>query len=118
MTNFSYNRGRPFLIISQFFESKKGHYSESIEIVDNVQNKHLTDATVIVDIFKRCAIKNSFADEYGDEEIIQSYLNKYSSEVADSINVWTKKIGKDEEKAKKLIESLEKELEISENDLQ
>jgi len=118
-----YNRGRPFLVITRISspskdqktetkkwkETAKWKIDEEILIVDRVQQKHLTQATVIIDILKRKLIKSRYST-LDDENVIKHYLSTYKEQIADGIEIWMKKKSKSKEETKKLIDAIQDEL--------
>jgi hypothetical protein len=105
-----YLRKRPFLVISLVYTpangaksemkdfATKGQWdlSEHITVEDSIKDKHLRDATVIIDIFKRALVKNRL-EEKSDQEVINYYLTKYNKEVTEAIGIWMRKMGKEPE---------------------
>lgn len=118
-----YNKDRPFLLITRHAsppagvktEQKNWHkesgwqIQESISIVDKVEDKHLLECTVILDIFKRSLVKNRF-EEQGEEEVIKHYLKEYNGEIAEGIELWTRGHTEEREDAEALIKDIEDEL--------
>ena len=122
-----YNKGRPFLVITQHLTPVKGentslkdwgktgkkNLQEMVSIVDSVQTKHLTSATVIIDILKRQVVKSRYPDS--DEEVMKHYLSQYKSQVAEGIQIWMSGQYTDEEGAKKFMSSITEEIDALED---
>jgi hypothetical protein len=111
-------RNRPFLIVNTFTRpaegvdtSKKGwnrvtgnwDVYESVMIVDRVNDKHMRDASVIIDIMQSRVITSRFTDK-SDDATVEHYLGKYMDECKKGLDVWLSKQANDfiaKEKAKK-----------------
>ena len=122
-----YDKGRPFLLITQHITPAKGentsaknwgktgkkNLQEMVSVVDRVKDKHLIEATVIVDVLQRRIVKSRF--EESNEEVVKHYLTQYKSQVAEGIQVWMKDQYDTEEEAKTFMDELENEIGKSEN---
>ena len=118
-----YNRDRPFLVITRhsmpsanektetknWLKEGKWRVDEMVMIVDRVTNKHMSEATVIIDILKRQLIKNRFAEDTPDD-VIKHYLTNYKEHITDGIHSWMKRKTKTDEEAQVLIHNLEDEI--------
>lgn len=96
-----YHRDRPFLIITRHASPSDGEKTESkdwlkesrwkveemVSIVDRVTNKHLSEATIIVDILKRSLVKNRFTEEE-PSEVLSHYLKTYKNHISEGISIW------------------------------
>lgn len=119
-----YNRGRPFLVINRHATPSDGEHTsvknwgkigkwkveEEIIIVDRVTDKHIIQATVIIDILKREVVKNRYESKTDNNTVIKHYLSTYKDEVADGIEAWMKQKSGSKEDTKKLIDNLQEEL--------
>ena len=118
-----YNRGRPFLVVTRLMNPAEGERTEtknwkatakwkideSILIVDRVNDKHMEQATVIIDILQRKSIKHRF--DATDDEVVTAYLTTYKQEISDGIATWLRsKTNNDKEATEILIADLEDEL--------
>ena len=122
-----YNKGRPFLIITQHLTPMKGentslkgwgktgkkNLQEIVTISETIKNSHMVQATVIIDIVKRKVVKSRYPDTH--EEVISHYLEQYKKHVAEGIQVWMAGRSYDEESAKKFMLDMTEELDIIEN---
>lgn len=101
--NKNYLAKRPFLIVNNSFKppaeantSVKGWADqtgwdrhETIVIVDRVANKHLSSASVIIDILEVKVVKNSF--DHTPQEVIKYFLVKYQDQIKESLKIWANK---------------------------
>lgn len=106
MTNHLQNlRNRPFLVINSIFRPKRniktekkdwakdnGNFDifESTFVVDRIKDRHLREATVIIDIEKKIALKNRF-EAADDVEVAEHYLTKYADQVNEALDIWNRK---------------------------
>jgi hypothetical protein len=118
-----YNKGRPFLVVTRISSPAEGEktskkdwgkdgkweHSEMITIEDSIKNKHMCEATVIVDILKRKLVKSRFADAE-DKEVVDYYLNTYKQHVAEGVAIWMQGNYEDKDAAKKFLNDIEDEL--------
>jgi hypothetical protein len=101
-------RERPFLIINSIFRpkrhvktEKKGWAEsndnfdifESPSVVDRVSSRHMTEATVIIDINNKRTLKNRF-EAADDAEVADHYLTKYADQVNQAMDIWNRKSDK------------------------
>jgi len=122
-----YNKDRPFLLITRRatppigartenkgWSAESGwHVEEEISIVDKVEDKHIANCTVILDILRRRLVKNQFAQEAPEDEVIKHYLKVYKSEITEGIRLWTAGHTEEVEESaeeQKLIQDVEDEL--------
>lgn len=117
-----YNKDRPFLVITQHMSPAKGedtsikdwgktgkkNLQEMVEIVDTVKDKHMTQATVIIDVLQRKVVKSRYPEE--NEEVLTHYLTQYKSQVAEGIQIWMGGQYHDEESAQKFAVDLSEEI--------
>jgi len=122
MSFSKYNKERPFLVITQHYtpadgektstkdwgKTGKKNLQEMVSIVDTVKNKHLNEATVIIDILQRRVVKSRFSEP--NEEVITHYLTQYKNQVAEGIQIWMKNQYKDKESSETFINDLENEI--------
>jgi hypothetical protein len=95
-----YLRNRPFLVISTIARPAKGIRTykqgwadtssnwatfEQPQIVDRVSNKHLTEASVIIDILNRAVVKNRHSDGNDDKLAVEHFLTKYTELVTEGL---------------------------------
>ena len=103
---FAYLRNRPFLVVDIYITpavpkgqertrtERKGwmknenniSHSEDPHIVDRVKDKHLTQATVIIDLLRDTVIKNRLDDS--NEAVLTHYKQKYSSMINQGQTTW------------------------------
>lgn len=95
-----YNRDRPFLVAKYFkmapkkAPSHKKDYGktgqwqigEDVSIEDSIKNCHMIEAAVIIDILKGSIIKNNLDET--NEEVLQYFIKKYTSEIQKGIRRW------------------------------
>ena len=119
-----YDKDRPFLLVTRLATPPKGsrtekkewyketgwQVQEQISIVDKVEDKHLSTCTVILDILRRRLVKNRFADEATDDEVIKHYLQVYKNEIAEGIQLWMRGHTEEAIESEKLIQDIEDEL--------
>lgn len=101
-------RNRPFLIVYTIakpasnvdtskpkWNQQTGNWTlyERIEIVDRVKKKHLTDASIILDLIKGTMIKSRF--DKPEDQIANMYITKYEKEIKAGMMKWMMKEGKD-----------------------
>lgn len=117
-----YNKGRPFLSITQHVTPAKGENTsiknwgkkgkkilqETVSIIMTVKNKHLLEATVIIDILQRRIIKSRF--EEPNEEVVTHYLSQYKKEIAEGIQVWMNQQYSNKEEAEEFMKKLDDEI--------
>lgn len=122
MTFSKYNKDRPFLVITQHITPAKGentsvknwgktgkkNLQEMVMIVDNVKDKHLTEATVIIDVLQRKVVKSRFDED--NEEVLSHYLKQYKSQIAEGIQIWMGGQYHDEESAEQFKLDLSEEI--------
>jgi len=114
-----YNKDRPFLVITQVTTPAEGENTseknwkeklqEMVLIVDKVKDKHMRDATIIIDILQRKIVKSRFDED--DADVITHYLTQYKSQVAEGIQIWMANMSSDEKAASGFIEDLSEEME-------
>ncbi len=92
---------RPFLIINtRFLPGPKAatqvknwaadsgwNVLEEVVIVDRINNRHQTYATLILDVLEDKVIKNGF-HQSTDEDAKKHYLEKYKDKLEQAIEVW------------------------------
>lgn len=119
-----YDKDRPFLLVTRLATPPKGsrtekkewyketgwEVQEQISIVDKVEDKHITTCTIILDILRRRLVKNRFASEAGDDEVIKHYLQVYKNEIAEGIQLWMHGHTEEAKESEKLIQDIEDEL--------
>lgn len=119
-----YDKGRPFLLVTRHAKPPKGsktekkewyketgwQVQEEVSIVDKVENKHLINCSIILDIFRRRLVKNRFANEADDNEVIKHYLQVYKNEIAEGIQLWMRGHSTEIKEAENLIQDIEDEL--------
>ncbi len=119
-----YNRERPFLVINRrskpsdgentssknWGETAKWQVDEEIIIVDRVTNKHIMQATVIIDILQRKMVKNRYGSESDDATVLKHYLSTYKAHITDGIETWMKNKTKDKAATEKLANDVQDEL--------
>jgi hypothetical protein len=101
-------RNRPFLVINTIQRpaagmntSKKGWGDtqgawtifEIPAVIDRVSNKHMREATVIIDVMATNCVKNRF-DTVTEDEVVAHYLTKYKPQVAEAMDLWLSKMSK------------------------
>lgn len=101
MYNKNYLSKRPFLVITTSFlpgpqaktsmknwsENSGWNVAEEVVIVDRVKNKHLTYATLILDVLEDKIVKNSFRD--ADPQTVRThYMNKYKNQLQQALTIW------------------------------
>lgn len=124
-----YLRKRPFLVVRQITTPSENARTENkgwakaegatvvqelIEIVDAVRDKHMVGSVLVLDILKQKTVKNTVSPEH-DGEVIQYYLEKYKRELAEGVQIWMHKISADPEEAKRIVEAIEKDIEIKDD---
>lgn len=101
MYNKNYLSKRPFLVITTRFlpgpqaktsqpnwsEKSGWNVAEEVVLVDRVKDRHLTYATLIVDVLEDRVVKNSFRDSQ-DVDAKSYYLRKYSAQVQQALTIW------------------------------
>lgn len=117
-----YDKGRPFLLITQHLTPAEGentstkdwgklgkkNLQEMVSIIDRVKDKHLEEATIIIDILQRRVVKSRFSES--NEEVIKHYLTQYKDQVAEGIQIWMGGQYSNEEEAKTFMDDLEDEI--------
>jgi hypothetical protein len=104
MYNKKYLAKRPFLVVKNSYRPAKGANTavagwgdlnggqwsifESINFVDRIKDKDLSDAVVIIDILEAKVIKNGFKDKNPNDDLIKHYLTKYKKQTAEAISIW------------------------------
>ncbi len=98
-----YLKDRPFLVMNLVHMTPKGAHTntknygkegkwqlgESVSIEDSIKDRHMTTASVIVDILKAKVIKNRL--EKSDEEVMEYLVTKYKDDIVKGIQVWMRK---------------------------
>ncbi len=119
-----YDKDRPFLLVTRYATPPEGsktekkewykeagwQVQEQVSIVDKVENKHLSTCTIILDILRRRLVKNRFASEADDDEVIKHYLQVYKHEIAEGIQLWMHGHSEQAKESEKLIQDIEDEL--------
>jgi hypothetical protein len=104
--NFSKLKNRPFMLVNFIHQPAPGERTsqknwgeigkwqtkESIFFVDRINNKHLTDYAIIIDLLHAVVVKSCITD-VSKGEIYAHYVNKYKANVMQAVNVWRKKRG-------------------------
>lgn len=117
-----YDKDRPFLVITQHTTPAKGENTslkdwgktgkkilqEMVMIVDEVKNKHLVEATIIIDILQRRMVKSRFTED--DSEVLSHYLSQYKKQVAEGIQIWMGGKYADEESMQEFVHDLTDEI--------
>lgn len=101
-TNDKYLRNRPFLVVNIIHRAAKGVHTqkkgwaevegnmatyEQPSLVDRVNDTHLRNASVIIDVMKSKCVKNSFSDTNSDD-VVRHYLEKYRAQITEAIQIW------------------------------
>lgn len=68
----------------------KWHMEERVEFHDSIKKRWETEATVIIDIFKRKVVKNGFPQD--DEHIFDHYMQEYSDKIVQAMEVHAKNV--------------------------
>lgn len=124
-----YNKDRPFLVITEIMTPKQGtktesanfglndnfDHNESIVLVDRVTNRHITDASTIVDVLQRKLVKSRFRNVAEEKDIVDHFLQKYNEYVAEGIQIWLQSHTQNVEDARALVEQFEKEMEANDD---
>ncbi len=119
-----YNKDRPFLVINRSSKPSKGEntslknwgetgkweVNEEIIIVDRVTDKHIGQATVIIDILQRKMVKNRYAAETDNETVLNHYMTTYKEHITDGIQTWMKNTAPSKITKEKLAQDLQEEL--------
>ena len=117
-----YDKGRPFLVITQHITPAQGentslsdwgktgkkNLQEMVSIEDSIKPRHLTGATVIIDILKRRVVKSRYSED--NETVLKHYLTQYKEQIAEGINIWMKGQYHDKESAEKFMNDLTEEI--------
>jgi len=105
MDHFDHYGNRPFLVVYTIIKPAEGVNTseknwnrvtgnwkifERIEIVDRIKKKHLSDASIILDLIKSKVVKSRF--DKPDEEMMEHFYGKYMKECEKGIDIWSKKI--------------------------
>ena len=123
MYNKQYLSKRPFLIVTNHYVPAPGartqqkdwteksgwQTKEEVQVVDAVKDKHLSTATVIIDVMEAKLIKNGFSSNSSSDEIVHHFMTKYKDQVSESINIWMERLAR-----KKALEQLDDEVEFTE----
>lgn len=105
-----YLRNRPFLLVGitrrptkasnvrthvKGWGDNPGHWDtfETPSLVDRVNGTHLTNSAVIIDVLNTKIVKNQFSDT-PDEQVVQHYMNKYSAQITEAMNIWLSQLSK------------------------
>ncbi len=103
-----YLRNRPFLVVNIIYRpqknvntSKKGWHEvagnmsafEQASLVDRVNDTHIRNATVIIDVMNAKLVKSQHSDT-PEQEVVTHYLEKYRSQVTEAMNVWLSNIAR------------------------
>ncbi len=118
-----YHRDRPFLIINRsaspsdgektetkdWGKSAKWKVEELVSIVDRITNKHMVEATIIVDILKRELIKSRFVEE-DPKKVLSHYLKTYKDHISEGISIWMRQKTSNLGEAEIFIHDLEEEI--------
>lgn len=101
-----YLRNRPFLVINTVSRRAEGVKTEkkgwmgvtgNVEnfeqpvVVDRVNDTHLRNASVIIDVLNATVVKNRFS-EATDEEIVNHYMNKYRAQLTEAMDLWLSQV--------------------------
>lgn len=108
MFNSKYNRDRPFLVINIIKRpAKKSRTSvpnwgeqenawdifEQPYVVDNVTNKVMNSASVIIDVLQSRVIKSHYNDAT-PEQLVEYYVTKYQEQIQEAMKVWLERMAK------------------------
>jgi uncharacterized protein with ATP-grasp and redox domains len=94
---------RPFLVITHIQTPEKGQRTnlhgwtkdaewathESMKIVDRLNTKTLTTASIILDILDEKVVKNRY-DSISNTEIFDEYIKKYLEDVQEGMIAWVR----------------------------
>ena len=101
-----YLRNRPFLVIgiisrpSQGVNTSKPGWAgvtgsttvyEQPSLVDRVNDSHLKNASVIIDVINGKIVKNTFKDTPASE-VVNHYLEKYRPQVTEAMDIWLNQV--------------------------
>lgn len=117
MTN--YLRNRPFMVINYTFVPKAGQNTsavnfgetaeydpvESMVIVDRVDNKRLTRAYLVLDLFEGKVIKSREGD-VDFSKIFHIMCERYKNEIKQALRDWVKRDPKNQERVNQFIETV------------
>lgn len=96
-------RKRPFLVVNSFsvpaqgvatnrkgFMGVTGNMStfERAIIVDQVNNNHMTSATVIIDILEAKVIKSRYDND--EKNVVDTYMIRFQKEVEQGMEIWNR----------------------------
>lgn len=99
--NPRYLRGRPFLVVktirrpSDLARTERKGWQEQIGaetlserplVVDRVSDRHLREATVIIDLMHVKLVKNRF--DAPEDEIVNHFLERFKDEVSQGMTLW------------------------------
>lgn len=102
-----YLRNRPFLVVTQTgrparhvkthvagwaVDAKNWDVSERPMIVDRVSDKMLNEASIIIDLLNTTLVKNRFQGTGEEKKIMEYYLGRYSQEVTEGMQIWTRQM--------------------------
>jgi len=117
-----YDKGRPFLVVTQNSRPAEGENTstknwgktgkkviqEMVSIVDTVKDKHLFEAAVIVDVLQRRIVKSRFSDD--NSATLTHYLTQYKKEIAEGIQVWMSRQYENQDEAQAFMDNLDSEI--------
>lgn len=99
--NERYLRNRPFLVVNILQRPSKSVKTEvkgwrditgNVEnfenpyVVDRINDTHLKNAAIIVDVLRSECVKNQF--ESPNDEVAKYYINKYQSQITQATEIW------------------------------
>lgn len=97
-----YLRNRPFLCITMIARAAKGVNTtkagwktmtgnidnfESPSVSDRVNDSHLKNCNIIIDVMNQKLVKNCYPDT-PEAEVVTYYLNKYREQVQQGMDIW------------------------------
>lgn len=107
-------KNRPYMIISHIatpVEGTKTHLKgwtatgkmlvrEHVEFDHRLRDKDKIRAGVIIDIHSRTVVKNRFAEDQSDAELVEHYFTKYNGQMARYLAEYLRRFGRPEAEAK------------------
>ncbi len=106
MYNKNYLSKRPFVVITNRYKPSRGarteqkgwadrdgwEVHEEMTVVDRIHNKHLTYATVIIDVLEAKLVRNGMKANATNDEVLNHFMNKYKPQISEAISIWMERL--------------------------
>lgn len=109
MYNKNYLSKRPFVVITNKYKPAPGARTEQkgwadrqgwqtleeMTVVDRINNKHTTYASVIIDVMEAKLVRNALKGNATDDEVLTHFMTKYKKQISEAVSIWMERVAYD-----------------------